>query len=149
MTSFQKQGGVLSGRDERLDGFAGEPKHIGTTLPGDNKVYHGQDHHTHTHGATTAAGATAGAGAAAAAHHHHKRTGSASSSSSSSDEENGLKTGKHSKLHASNKHGVVGSSPNGPGINDDVAGTKKKTGLWAKLDPRVDSNGDGKAGFLK
>lgn len=29
MSEFKKQGGVLSGRDERHDGFEGEPRNIG------------------------------------------------------------------------------------------------------------------------
>jgi hypothetical protein len=32
MSEFKKQGGVLGGREERYDGFEGEPKHIGGTL---------------------------------------------------------------------------------------------------------------------
>ena len=32
MADYKKQGGVLSGREERHDGFAGEPKTIGTGM---------------------------------------------------------------------------------------------------------------------
>jgi hypothetical protein len=34
MTDFKKQGGVLTGREERYDGFEGEPKAIGSNLGG-------------------------------------------------------------------------------------------------------------------
>jgi len=32
LEDFKKQGGVLTGREERFDGFEGEPRHIGGTL---------------------------------------------------------------------------------------------------------------------
>lgn len=34
MGDFQKQGGVLSGREERYDGFQGEPRSVGGALGG-------------------------------------------------------------------------------------------------------------------
>merc|ERR1711964_943726 len=34
MDEFKKQGGHLSGRDERTDAFAGEPRSVGGTLSG-------------------------------------------------------------------------------------------------------------------
>jgi len=34
MNQFQKQGGSITGRDERSDAFAGEPKTVGSTLGG-------------------------------------------------------------------------------------------------------------------
>lgn len=34
MTDFKKQGGVLTGREERYDGFEGEPRSVGGALSG-------------------------------------------------------------------------------------------------------------------
>jgi len=35
MADFKKQGGVLTGREERYDGFEGEPRSVGGALAGD------------------------------------------------------------------------------------------------------------------
>ena len=32
MEDFKKQGGVLTGREERYDGFEGEPRSVGSAL---------------------------------------------------------------------------------------------------------------------
>ncbi len=39
MSDFKKQGGVLSGREERYDGFEGEPKSVGGSLGGGVDTY--------------------------------------------------------------------------------------------------------------
>ena len=39
MEDYKKQGGALSGREERYDGFEGEPRNIGSALSG-------KDHHS-------------------------------------------------------------------------------------------------------
>jgi len=44
MGDYKKQGGALSGRGERYDGFEGEPRNIGGALSG--KDYH-SDHDSH------------------------------------------------------------------------------------------------------
>ena len=36
MADFKKQGGVLTGREERYDGFEGEPRSVGGALGGSN-----------------------------------------------------------------------------------------------------------------
>lgn len=36
MADFKKQGGVLTGREERYDGFEGEPRSVGKALGGNN-----------------------------------------------------------------------------------------------------------------
>lgn len=36
MSDFKKQGGVLSGREERYDGFQGEPRSVGGALGSDD-----------------------------------------------------------------------------------------------------------------
>ena len=47
MADFKKQGGSLTGREERYDGFEGEPRAIGGTLGGSST-----GHHTGTTGTT-------------------------------------------------------------------------------------------------
>jgi hypothetical protein len=91
---FQRQGGRLSGREERIDGFEGEPKAIGAALGG-TPVTSSSVPLTGGHHSTT--GTHSGLG-------HHNTTGT---------------------THSSKHHG----------------------GLLAKLDPRVDSDGDGRRGI--
>lgn len=71
MADFKKQGGVLTGREERYDGFEGEPRSVGGNL-----------------GAGAGAGVAAVGATGAAAGAASRRRGSASSSSSSEDEKN-------------------------------------------------------------
>jgi len=75
MEEFKRQGGHLSGREERSDAFAGEPKAVGGTLGGagakgttsltdaDNHGSHSGHHHGtngHSHSSGTTTSATAG-----------------------------------------------------------------------------------------
>lgn len=41
MADFKKQGGSLTGREERYDGFEGEPKSVGSNLGGSSTIGHG------------------------------------------------------------------------------------------------------------
>jgi hypothetical protein len=108
MADFKKQGGSLAGREERYDGFEGEPRSIG-------KAYGTE--HGHHHGAgATGVGAGVGTGAG---------------------------TGAGTGLGQTNKTGLRDS-----GVGS-VEGEPKKAGLMAKLNPKVDADGDGKAGFMK
>jgi hypothetical protein len=134
MADFKKQGGSLTGREERYDGFEGEPRSIG-------KAYgteHGH-HHDHQHGAGAAGvgiGQERGSGLG-------QQTGSGLGHNSGS----GLGQTSGSGL------GHNGNSANTSGLRDSgVGGTDsqpKKAGLMAKLNPKVDADGDGKAGFMK
>ncbi|KAL1621315.1 hypothetical protein SLS56_009255 [Neofusicoccum ribis] len=105
MADFKKQGGVLTGREERYDGFEGEPRNIGGAstaggaLKGDHNVAgdrgsgltgsgsHSDTHHTGGHGTT---GNTAGS-----------RTGEAVGT--------GLASGTGSHAHGSHTHGTSGT----------------------------------------
>jgi len=133
LEDFKKQGGVLTGREERYDGFEGEPRAIGGALGG---------HHGHHAGAGVGVAGAGVAGAAAMKHRHRS-----DSSSSSSDEE----TGKHRRHRNKGLTGTTGTGLTGSNTTGSTGstGTKSGGGLMAKLDPRVDSNGDGKAGFMK
>jgi len=41
VSDFKKQGGVLTGREERYDGFEGEPRSVGGALAGDSTLTSG------------------------------------------------------------------------------------------------------------
>ncbi|KAK0119373.1 hypothetical protein ONS95_010824 [Cadophora gregata] len=69
MDEFKKQGGHLSGRDERTDAFAGEPRAVGGTLGGagargttslTEKDGHHNSHGTHGNGSGVATGSGVG-----------------------------------------------------------------------------------------
>lgn len=107
MDEFKRQGGHLSGREERADAFAGEPKAVGGTLGGvgargttsltKNEGGHHNGNHVGNHGVTGANGAS---------------------------------------------HNGLGSSGHGS------TSTGKKPTLMDKLNPKIDADGDGKAGIM-
>ncbi|KAK0344712.1 hypothetical protein LTS02_014439 [Friedmanniomyces endolithicus] len=112
MSDFKNQGGVLSGREERYDGFQGEPRQIGGSLGGERES---------------------------------GMTGASSMGAS------GLE-GRSTDMGGSNMSGTssgIGSHQHSRDANDDGMGTQKKPSLMDKLNPKVDSDGDGKAGFMK
>merc|ERR1712093_931235 len=89
MDEFKKQGGHLSGRDERTDAFAGEPRSVGGTLGGAGA--HGTTSLTEkdAHGTHSTHGTGAGVGG----------TGLRSSTSHSSSNTTGAKPGLMDKLN--------------------------------------------------
>lgn len=68
MADFKKQGGVLTGREERFDGFEGEPRSVGGAL-GAAGAEIGSTH-SHHHSSTT--GSTGIMGAAKEEYREHK-----------------------------------------------------------------------------
>jgi len=100
MSDFKGQGGVLSGREERYDGFQGEPRSVGGSL------------------------------------------GNASSAMGAS----GL-NGSSTDAYGSNTHGH-GHHTGTLGSDNTGATTGKKPGLMDKLNPKKDTDHDGKAGFM-
>ena len=50
MADFKKQGGTLGGREERYDGFEGEPRAIGGALGGSSVGHTGHHHSSNTSG---------------------------------------------------------------------------------------------------
>lgn len=84
---FKRNGGSLSGREERRDQFAGEPKSVGGTLGGPG-----------AHGTTslTERGSRSGNPGYRSRRHHKRSTSNSSYSSSSDDDE--LRRSKGSKL---------------------------------------------------
>lgn len=168
MDEFKQKGGVLGGRGERYDGFEGEPKHIGGTLTHmmegktskRDSVHHeaedirssamhgdfnpldggrgnvqagrleGQTAEDANRSATKdgvgAMGAGMGAGAA--------RTGNARGV-----EDSGLLRGDKTSTSANPFHKTTSSA----------SPTKHKASFLDKINPTKDSDGDGKAGFMK
>jgi hypothetical protein len=98
MDEFKRQGGNLTGREERTDAFGGEPRAVGGTL--------------------------GGAGA---------------KGTTSLTENDTTRNGHHNKEHL----GTAGSHT----ASHDTTG--KKPSLMDKLNPKIDADGDGKAGFMK
>ena len=160
MDEFKQNGGSLTGREERRDQFAGEPKSVGGTLGG--------------HGAAGTTSLTQRAGYRG--RRHHKRSNSNSSYSSSSDDDEirrnkGSKLGGYLNRSRRSKHqtgtGTYNStsvpkstgigSNHGPNAALDNRGTasgvnnttQHKPSLLDKLNPKKDADGDGKAGFMK
>jgi len=157
MDEFKTKGGVLSGREERYDEFQGVPKNIGGgssggfghVRDGHHEAKLGSEHRHHGDYDNTPN------------HHSSGLTGSGTTasgltSSNRSDanlEGNRLgNTGRHvgtdgpigstgttgtTGHHNSTQHGSTGTTGTG------------KPSLMDKLNPKVDSNGDGKAGFMK
>jgi len=120
MDDFKRQGGHLSGREERTDAFKGEPKTVGGVLGGKGA------------------------------------SGTTSLTENDRDHHNGNGNGLHSGngLHNDNRTGAVGTT--GTHNTSDYHGTAgqhdhntKKPSMMDKLNPKIDANGDGKAGFMK
>jgi len=102
LADFKRQGGVLTGREERYDGFEGEPKSVGGALSG------GADQYTTT---------------------------------------------SSSGLHSTGSHSSGGIASKIPGTeaHKEAKGNSSSTGasLSSKLDPRTDSDHDGKRGVME
>jgi len=131
MADFKKSGGVLSGREERFDGFEGEPRSIGG---GHHTGSHTTGSHTTGTSSTTGGlGTTSGLGSTTGTHHQHT-------------------DGPHHNDAANKFDPRVDSDRDGSNTTGKHTGTTApphKTGLMAKLNPKIDSDGDGKAGFMK
>ena len=68
MADFKRQGGTLSGREERYDGFEGEPRAVGSSLGGSSTTGTG------TTGLSDLTGTTGTTGTGMTGHHHHQGT---------------------------------------------------------------------------
>ncbi|TVY85763.1 hypothetical protein LAWI1_G008988, partial [Lachnellula willkommii] len=126
MAEFKSQGGHLGGREERTDAFAGEPRSVGGTLGGQGA--HGTTSLTEADGSRTGTG-----------HHHGSSTGNHATGNSGL---NGSSTGNY----ATGNSGLTGSSTGTHGSSTTTTG--KKPGLMDKLNPKKDTDGDGKAGIM-
>ena len=135
MADFKKQGGSLTGREERYDGFEGEPRAVGGALSG-----------------------SSGTGSGLTGAHHGQTT----AGPHSSNLENKLDPRVDSDMDGSRRVGG-NSGTTGTGYGTDGAmrgtgttgtgtsgttGTGKKPGLMDRLNPMKDTDGDGKKGFM-
>lgn len=141
MADFKKQGGSLTGREERYDGFEGEPRAVGGALGGSS-----------TGSGMTGSGTT---GSGLTGHH-----GQTTAGPHSSNMENKLDPRVDSDLDGSRNMGARGTTGSGYGSNttgttgsgygsSTTGTTGKKPGLMDKLNPMKDSDGDGKKGFME
>lgn len=137
MDEFKHKGGVLSGREERYDEFQGVPKNIGAgSAGGFGHVRDGTTGHTGSHSDPTGP--------------HDSRLANKADPRVDSD-----RVGSAGNTVGAGHHvgtdGAIGSSTTHRdghhGTHDNTTG--KKPGLLAKLNPKVDADGDGKAGFMK
>lgn len=122
MDQFRAQGGSLSGREERTDAFAGEPKAVGGTLGG--KGAHGTTSLTENDRST---------------HGHNGLTGSSHTGTTGA----GLTGSSHNGTHTGD--GLTGSHT---GTGTTTSTTGKKASLLDKLNPMKDADGDGKKGLM-
>ncbi|KAK6439872.1 hypothetical protein LTR95_003904 [Oleoguttula sp. CCFEE 5521] len=133
MSDFKKQGGVLTGREERYDGFEGEPRAIGGAIGGATGS-HGTSGLTGSHG-STGSGLTGSHGT-----HDSSLTGNHGTTGS------GFTGGTHSAHDSETRGHPLGTATSN---TSSSTGTTHKSSLMDKLNPKKDSNGDGKAGFMK
>jgi len=122
MADFKRQGGTLTGREERYDGFEGEPRAVGSSLGG----------------STTGTTGTTGTGLTGS--HHNHNTGVGRHHDSTTD------VGRHhdSTTDVGRHHD---STTGTTGTYDDNTTTGKKPSLLDRLNPMKDSDHDGKRGI--
>ncbi|KAL9639575.1 MAG: hypothetical protein Q9164_000852 [Protoblastenia rupestris] len=123
MADFKKQGGSLTGREERYDGFEGEPRGVGSVL-----------------GGSSTTGSHMGTGSSTTAGPHSSNTMNKADPRVDSDMDGsrgmGRTGGAHTGTGMGHGHGATGT-------------TGKKPGLMDKLNPMKDTDGDGKKGFME
>jgi len=140
MNEFTKSGGALGGREERTDAFAGEPRSVGGTLGNERSeggILGG-------HGAAGTTTLTEKDG-----RHGNGLTGNNTSGREYNNTNGSGITGNNTtgrEYDDTNRSGITGNNTNE--YDNTTTGTKKAS-LMDKLNPKVDSNGDGKAGFMK
>ncbi|KAF1956083.1 hypothetical protein CC80DRAFT_535474 [Byssothecium circinans] len=136
MAEFKNKGGALHGREERYDGFEGEPKHIGGRLKDmmhgkTSKHDSGNDHGLHEaskHGDFDPLDGKTGTS-------HNVGSGATS---------RGIDGVGATDTRAG---GPVGGHKEGNGLHQTTS-DQSKPGLMKKLNPFADGDGDGKKGFM-
>lgn len=133
LADFKKQGGTLTGREERYDGFEGEPKAIGGALAASNHHHH----HTGTSGPHSA--------------NVENKLDPRVDSDRDGSRRLGATSGDYGQSHVgSGNHNELGRSGHGSGATGpsySPTTTTKKPGLIDRLNPLKDSDGDGKKGI--
>lgn len=132
MADFKKQGGSLTGREERYDGFEGEPRAVGGALGGNS----------------TGSGMT---GSGMTGHHSNTTAGPHGSNMGNKMDPRVDSDRDGSRGYGSNTTGTGSShAPVTSGYGSNTTGTTgKKPGLMDKLNPMKDTDGDGKKGVME
>jgi len=163
MSEFKNQGGHLSGRETRQDAFQGEPKSVGGTLGGvgahgTTSLTEKEGHHGHHHGATTGHSSTAGPHNSNALNKADPRVDSDRDGSRTVGNTTGTQGTHHTSTTGAGlgagSGSAIGSGSSAPhttgtGVGHNNQTEHKKPSLMDKLNPKVDADGDGKAGFMK
>ncbi|KAF2753015.1 hypothetical protein EJ05DRAFT_230252 [Pseudovirgaria hyperparasitica] len=141
MDQFKSQGGALNGRGEKSDAFSGQPLPIGEkTVAGHPNIGgHGAQGTTHL----TQRGETTSATGGVA-------TGATGASSTRTANGSGL---TDRTTHNGNGVGGIAAGTGATGgthnAHNGSTTTHKKPSLMDKINPKIDADGDGKAGFMK
>ncbi|KAL8769981.1 MAG: hypothetical protein Q9209_004228 [Squamulea sp. 1 TL-2023] len=132
MADFKKQGGSLTGREERYDGFEGEPRAVGGALGGNT---------TGTGTGMTGSGMTG---------HHSNTTAGPHSSNMGNKMDPRVDSDRDGSRNMGATGTGYGSNTTGSGYGSSTTGTTgKKPGLMDKLNPMKDTDGDGKKGVME
>lgn len=165
MADFKKQGGVLTGREERYDGFEGEPRTVGGSHTTGTGLTGSHGHHHGTHGvtgsSTTGTGLTGsnttGTGLTGSNTTGHGLTGSNTTgtgltgSSTTGRETTGERI-REGERELKGERGASGLSTTGAtGTSSSRSEVDPKTGkpsLLDRINPMKDSDHDGKKGMM-
>ncbi|KAH7054540.1 hypothetical protein B0J12DRAFT_456269 [Macrophomina phaseolina] len=161
MADFKKQGGVLGGREERYDGFEGEPRNTGGALKGQHSITgdHGSGTHSHHHDGThfdrPSDGSITGHGSGLAGTGRTdtsvgrdtglpgtKGSGTAAGIAGTTTVATGVAGA--SATHKMGQHGSDAHTDN----ESSSTSTTKKPSMLQKLNSLADADGDGKKGFM-
>lgn len=136
MADFKKQGGSLSGREERYDGFEGEPRAVGGALGGSSAGTIGSSSGLTGHHGQTTAGP------------HSSNLGNKVDPRVDSDLDGSRNAGARGTAGSGYGSNTTGAA--GAGYGSSTTGTtSKKPGLMDKLNPMKDTDGDGKKGVME
>ncbi|TVY27281.1 hypothetical protein LHYA1_G003410 [Lachnellula hyalina] len=147
MGEFKSQGGSLGGREERTDAFGGEPRSVGGTLGGAGAK--GTTSLTDTD--TSRTGATGTRGSSANTHSGVSTTGLTGNHSHDGTSAGGY--GSSTGNYGSTTHGQDSTTGNygsstTRGHDSSTSTTGKKPSLLDRLNPKKDTDGDGKSGIM-
>lgn len=126
LEEFKRQGGTLTGREERFDGFEGEPRAIGSTLGGTST---GRNTGTHS------------------SHLENKLDPRVDSDRDGSRTDYGSGTSSSYPSQFDNTSGTDSNAVRSG--NTGGTSTGKKPSLIDRLNPTKDTDGDGKKGVLE
>ena len=131
MADFKKQGGSLTGREERYDGFEGEPRAVGGTLGGSSTG------HTGHHGSSTTSGPhTSNMENKLDPRVDSDRDGSRNLGATGTGIGTGTGTGGYgSGTGIGAPGGAYGSGTKGTGYDNTSTAGAKKPGLMDRLNP--------------